>query len=40
MLDFTFRDLVVAAAIVALLSSQFIDRQVLWAMLEALRGFW
>ena len=38
--DFTFRELAIAAAIVIALSSQFLDRQILQAALEALKVFW
>jgi hypothetical protein len=40
MLDFTFRDIAIAAAIVLVLSCQFVDRQVFVALLDAVRGFW
>ena len=40
MFDFTPRELALAAAIVIALSTCFIDRQVLYAVLESLRAFW
>ncbi len=38
--DFTFRELVFAAAIVLILTSLFVDRQVLNVLRESLGAFW
>jgi hypothetical protein len=38
--DFTPRELALAAAIVVVLCSAFIDRQILQVFLESLRAFW
>jgi len=40
MTDFTLRELALAAAIVFVLCSSFIDRQILQDLLESLRAFW
>jgi len=40
MLDFTFREFALAAAIVYLFCSWFIDRQVLWSIFESLSNGW
>jgi len=38
--DFTFRELAIALAILIALTSFFIDREVLLALLEPLKAFW
>jgi hypothetical protein len=40
MLDLRPRELALAAAIVFVLTSWFIDRQILYAMIESLRTIW
>ena len=40
MSDFTFRELAIALAIIIALTSFFIEREVLQALLEPLKVFW
>lgn len=40
MSELTVREIVLAAAIVILLTTFFVDRQILYAVMEPIRAFW